>query len=975
MAAVKKRIQLLIFVLITFSAVPQNLDFTRMGVKDGLPASEVYSVYQDRLGYIWAFTEYGIVKHNGTRFLPVCTNIPFSESVIYKVSETKNGELLIANSNARFYTVRNDQAIPVPGLEQLSAEISRQDQTVLDLVDDGAGNLYISTYIASYRFSLKHRTTTRLWPAGHPNEINFKCIGNRFFTQRSIVEGRSDLLFRITGGDGREIFSLPSTRNREGRNTICRSGKNYYLLNCQEVILVRPDGSVKKLVFDNLTLNIRTAPDGNIWVATAYGGLYELSPELAIASHYFEGAAISDILFDDQSGVWISTIGNGIYYCSDIHRLSWNDMPGLVDCISMLKAENGRLFVGTSRGNLYTVEQGRLEHKVLGNGAVYITDIIALENTYYIGAKECILLADMGFTTVDRAPVRHGAYAFAEATDHTLMIVSGSLLFEKLLNSEEYKVLSGAPRPRHVVCRFGSEFFISSGKGIFVWKNGLLLHSPYLRELQGKNISMLRMDDRKNLWICTKGDGLYRISPANKVTHFNHLPSRVISGICFAPNGVVLLSTNKGVYANEPDNLATPGSWKLVEESACTGMEVYDGRLFIATRQGLSAFDMNNFPDVPSYRFYFSAFSVNGKAMSSENIRLTHEQNNLFFQFDLLNYKFPTRQLVYHLKGPSSGNGSVNGTEIHLQNLEPGYYELTVIPLINSVACAEKAVVVPFYISPAFYETNLFMGILVFLSIVFIVLVTSFMFMRVLKKNERRRATAKLLAKYRLTALKAQVNPHFISNTLSAIQLLMLSGKTDSAGKYIARFSMLIRYLLNHSDKAVTSLESELTIIDLTIELEQLRFTDRFLFRKVIDPAIDLSKLFIPPLITQPFIENAIWHGLLPLKGKRSPLLELTIEQQNGGIVIVIADNGVGRSANSGKKRPLNPGNKESKGTVLMQNRMETLNVLHATSGAGIYIKDLKDEEDGAAGTEIRIVFPAAMLNRLRDEQDKEYYY
>jgi len=113
---------------------------------------------------------------------------------------------------------------------------------------------------------------------------------------------------------------------------------------------------------------------------------------------------------------------------------------------------------------------------------------------------------------------------------------------------------------------------------------------------------------------------------------------------------------------------------------------------------------------------------------------------------------------------------------------------------------------------------------------------------------------------YWLTAVKAQINPHFMSNSLVAIQQLIPAEQSDKANLYIAKFSQLIRYLLNYSDQSVSSLTNEINMIDLCVELEQLRFGEKFLFVKPIDLGINLNQLYIPALIPQPLIENAIWH-------------------------------------------------------------------------------------------------------------------
>jgi LytS/YehU family sensor histidine kinase len=245
-----------------------------------------------------------------------------------------------------------------------------------------------------------------------------------------------------------------------------------------------------------------------------------------------------------------------------------------------------------------------------------------------------------------------------------------------------------------------------------------------------------------------------------------------------------------------------------------------------------------------------------------------------------------------------------------------------------------------------------------------------------LKKREAGKAEIiRQLAEYKSIALKAQINPHFISNLLSAVQLLMLENKADAANQYIAKFSLLIRHVLKYSDQVTTCLFNEIQIIDIIVELEQLRFSDRFVFEKQISPDLNPDEIFVPPLIMQPIIENAVWHGLLLLNGKRVPKLIFRAGIIEENLVISIIDNGVGRAyARTHSNTDLGDA-RESKGTWLVTNWIENLNQMLPGKGCAIYFTDLQDEERQASGTQVDIIFPLEALNWLYDEKDKEHRY
>ena len=212
------------------------------------------------------------------------------------------------------------------------------------------------------------------------------------------------------------------------------------------------------------------------------------------------------------------------------------------------------------------------------------------------------------------------------------------------------------------------------------------------------------------------------------------------------------------------------------------------------------------------------------------------------------------------------------------------------------------------------------------------------------KVNER---TSELNIK----ALKAQMNPHFLSNCMAAIQNLIYKNNIEKAGYYLAKFSLFMRQILNYSDKTFITLAEEIDMIKLEMELEELRFNSDVDFTISVSDNIVITKCLIPALITQPFIENAIWHGLLPLAGIREPRLKVDIRRIENEIRIEIVDNGIGRKKESIKL------NKNSKGTTLIEDRLKSLNILYPQAKLSLELIDLKNNLEQPMGTKVLITY------------------
>jgi hypothetical protein len=225
-------------------------------------------------------------------------------------------------------------------------------------------------------------------------------------------------------------------------------------------------------------------------------------------------------------------------------------------------------------------------------------------------------------------------------------------------------------------------------------------------------------------------------------------------------------------------------------------------------------------------------------------------------------------------------------------------------------------------------------------------LILLYRYRRKMKQQEERLELQKHIAELEMKVIKTQMNPHFISNCLAAIQELIYSGNVDKAGQYIAKFSLFLRGVLDHSDKTYISLKEEMQIIKLNIELEQLRFKETIRFSVEVSGDVDLQTP-VPSLITQPLIENAIWHGLLPLKDLREPRLKLKVYSINGSVLMEIQDNGVGRKTS-------NPtSGKVSRGTKLVKDKLESISKLTSSKNYNLKIEDLVNDKGEPEGTKI----------------------
>jgi LytS/YehU family sensor histidine kinase len=227
-----------------------------------------------------------------------------------------------------------------------------------------------------------------------------------------------------------------------------------------------------------------------------------------------------------------------------------------------------------------------------------------------------------------------------------------------------------------------------------------------------------------------------------------------------------------------------------------------------------------------------------------------------------------------------------------------------------------------------------------------------------LENEKRENVLQQRTAELEMQALRAQMNPHFIFNCLNAINHFILVNEVNTASDYLTKFSRLIRIVLDNSFRKNISLSEELESLRLYIELEQIRFDHHFSYEILLTDVSDIDDIVIPPMLLQPFVENAIWHGLM--YKDTNGILSVELKKENEILICSITDNGIGRKRSSELQSALSV-NKKSLGMNITASRLQLLN-----EGLGnqisLQIIDLLDSVGQSAGTRVIIAIPIKKL-------------
>jgi ligand-binding sensor domain-containing protein len=333
---------------------------------------------------------------------------------------------------------------------------------------------------------------------------------------------------------------------------------------------------------------------------------------------------------------------------------------------------------------------------------------------------------------------------------------------------------------------------------------------------------------------------------------------------------------------------------------------------------------------------------------------LNYDNNAISIEFAALNFLGDGKnQYRYIMEGLDKSWIETLSNQVNYSGIPSGHYTFRV----QLAGSSKQEASVKIWVSTPFWNQWWFRSLLVGLGLAGVYLVYRLRLNQVRQEEKLKTEFNQRLAEVEMKALKAQMSPHFIFNSLNSINRYIIKSEPEKASLYLTKFSKLIRLILDSSDHKIISLEQEINALKLYIELEALRFNEKFTYALTVNPELSPMSIGVPPMIIQPFIENAIWHGLLHKETQGH--LDISIDRFGSGLQCVITDNGVGRKkAAEMKSKSVNK--EKSYGMKITGERLNMLNGESKVSG--VEIVDLVDEAGNALGTKVIVKIMSAEL-------------
>jgi hypothetical protein len=957
---------LLILLLSTSQLYAQFSGQRQFTTKDGLPSNEVYHTIKVSNGYVYHFTEFGIVKNTGHGMQPVALNIHDSMRTAYATCVTEQGQIYFVNSKHVFYELRNDSAFQVADLRknepanERGIDINRLELTAQQFIAHSGYRTYLinrSNYKVEQYKSLTSNDDLIIRLVPNPFHI---LITPSININRVAYKGH--FLLELAQGDAFKQIKIYS-KSMLMRHNYLKYREGYLMSNYNDLIILSDAGIQKQVSLPYRIIEIHEFK--GFYLVCTLSGLYVLTNDLQVINVFLPNLLITGLCID-KDDIWINTGDEGVYLWENASSLDLY-LPNVLqnEVVTGISMIGHKLYFGMGNGNiLYQKSEGFETMNASTYKAPYFATL-QFKNRNYHFLREHLISTDTSNSSnsMQHKSVNNYKY-FQQIGDE----IFGAEYFyvhntSKMLSDKGIGWLSGF----NVSClgAFQNQLLVGTRKGLIQASLSDTGKRVYPNLFSGKYITALA-SDQKNLWVGTQSNELYKVYDFER-RYFKtiHTPDfRLLKHLILFENKIIV-ATNIGTYIADTIIVKNQLKWHKIASGEPNTIKVNGDRLYLAYSDGLKVFNLSS-PKVPPLSpIYLSRIFADSLDLTDNVDAIPHHFNQLKIEFDYLDYLNDTRQFFYRLSGEVKTSGKITGHVLNLNNLSPGEYTLQIIALKDDVKHS-LPLVFTFKIIPAFWQTWWFKFLFAVICFNLLFFTIWYYFKRRKRQEVQTIQLNRKIAEYQIVALKAQINPHFISNALASIQALVNNQDIDSANLYISRFSFLIRMVLFYSDKRSVRLKDEIDLLKIYIDLEQLRFQERFHFNIKIDQLIDTDELYIPNLIMQPIVENAIWHGLLQLKEKRHGLLELEILETEVALILGIRDNGVGRHYQS-QTQDIPSSKHISKGTQLVQERILTLNQLLETKvKASFEITDLFNENNEPTGTLVRITLPFEILTALK---------
>ena len=956
-----------LMILLFLAPIPgvnaQSFHFDNYSVDDGLPSNEVYEVLQDSRGFIWFATDKGVARFDGYGFQKFTTEDGLHDNVIFYMQEDDRRRIWFSGLGDRFsyYDLIADTIISVP-IARAGREPMSYDKPLYRIWQDTIAIMY-STYGMVFRLagdSVREIRRIELFPDTgisrliqqktkvlHFRDIRPTTDANGLYLEAAL-QAPVDTFVRFTRVDQRTklrtfLLSLGDSL------ALLQVYPNTFLLEGNRAVTIPAAIPLYSVLRDR---------DGRIWLGGEKGLLTmkRLPPYDISYVPSFEGKSITSMTRDHQDGIWFCTRQSGVYYLKKQPFRYYTRENGLArDAVKLLRCRDNTVVASyIDNAILSFFDTTGIEH-ISHSESREIGGLFAVSDSTWLSFR-----AISGVSVIKNRKViqtlktKHSPVFFNPKDNYLWRLGDQRCAYwdGERLHVTENPTNETYVVPGEIMCLFHDTLFNGGVFGL-----GCSTQPGNWKKIPlqgGLEVRINDLDAYKDHYMvaATMGAGVMVRQKNGKqrfLTTDHGLITNVCNNVYVDEEGDIWVGSNAGLCRIQVDTADIHRSRisRITRSSGLSSDQVNDvvrvnnRHVWVATSRGICVLDLTDTMnrEVKNPLFLSGVGGTYGElsSLDSEEIYVPYDEN-LSFHFVGLDYQKQGQiAYEYRMAGLDTLWYETYNRTIRFPKIPDGNYEFQVRMKEMPYQVAKLA----FIVDTPFWKAWWFWSLVV-------VTATALVHYRIRMVKEHARLSMKL-AEVRQQALTAQINPHFLFNTMNSIRSYILMNQQDKAGHYLVKISQMMRAVLDNSFKKTITLQQELDMLEHYMEIEQIRSGDGFEYSIRLAPDVRANEISIPPSVLQPFVENAVWHGLQGLKDRKGRIL-IRCYHREKDLVVEITDNGRGFDTGQSEYKS------GSHGMKITRERLALLRELHRQR---VEVQVTSSTEPGSSGTCVRLVFSA----------------
>lgn len=922
------------------------------------------------------------------------TSDGLNSNVITSLYVNEKNDLFIANHEKGINILRDNK------IENFRSSFKRNNEVIQHFLITNNFYYAFSAFGSIIRFSARDKNGTddkvfrinlKNYNATLNKIIEYQNDEILVLTTKGILSLKNNLLdkFKIDGLPEKEFISC--AKDNDGSILVAGNGFIYRIKNNHLV-----DSIQVKLFDQNIVYNTFIDSHRNIWFTISGKGFYLIkygTKKIIDFGKKFdlENSQVNKFYEDREGNIWVATFGNGVFCLANLFIENYSDKDGLsnnyINCI--LKEKSGKILLGTINGlNFFDNEKIACVNYSSGEQITGYINNLTPENGYvYVSlTSEQAKIKEFTsqnikfrfFRTQSFAKINEGCYLFGSVgNNYTIQHEFNYKAYPKwnyiISDSSILNRVNFIYKDSHNNIWFGTKLglckFISQQNRVDIskWQKQYFLNNLILNS----NITSIT-EHENNIWVTsTNGVAKYNLDDQS-IINYKKVDGYDLSfstSIAFDNKNRIWIGNAKGVFLFDGTSMKYLNSNIGLPSNEVTSIyfDSLSNKLYIGTSNGLSVLDVNQFVNIPQRKLDIKIMDIKaGENFFNPKKELVFqpEQHDVTINYKAISFSNPA-SIKYKFKLNDDNWIETQNDFLNFISLKHGNYNLQIAAKSQNSNWS-KPYKLAFTISPTFTETKWFDFLIIIGAASFSVFI---IIHRLKLKNKKIKAELELSERINTLkhqALSAMMNPHFIFNSLNSVQYLINSKQNEEANNYIAMMAKLIRKNLDTASNGFILLSEEINRLKLYLDLEKLRFQDKFSYEIILGDDVFPDSVLIPNMIIQPFVENSLWHGII--NSGRNGFLTISFLFENieidsnvsKSLIIKVTDNGVGiKLANQNKRE-----DHISKGIQIVEERLKLLS-RKMELPKPIIIEDLSEKNKNTPGTEVIISLSKPLFRNI----------